>query len=103
MCVEVCSLGLVAVVVLLQGGGPDGLGFANSFAPSNIFAGGFGGSAGTVSSADETMKAFALSPTGWTLVLAPFAVFAVFVIGAVVGQLRRSSEDAEEAMADLVG
>ena len=46
MAIEVSSLGLVAVVVLFQGGGPDGLGFANSFAPSNIFAGGFGGSAG---------------------------------------------------------
>ncbi|MFT4081486.1 MAG: APC family permease [Nocardioides sp.] len=46
MLVEVCSLGLVAVVVLFQGGGPDGLGFWDSFSPSKIFAGGFGGSAG---------------------------------------------------------
>jgi len=46
MIVEVLSLGLVAVVVLLQGGGPDGLGFTQSFSPGNIFAGGFAGSAG---------------------------------------------------------
>ncbi|MFI5952953.1 APC family permease [Cryptosporangium sp. NPDC051539] len=46
MTLEVLSLLLVAVVVLFQGGGPDGLGFSASFSPSNIFAGGFGGSAG---------------------------------------------------------
>ncbi|MEQ6902704.1 APC family permease [Nocardioides sp. YIM 152588] len=46
MGLEVLSLLLVAVVVLFQGGGPDGLDFAASFAPSNIFAGGFAGSAG---------------------------------------------------------
>lgn len=46
MLLEVSSLALLAAVVLLQGGGPDGLGFAASFSPANIFAGGFGGSAG---------------------------------------------------------
>lgn len=46
MGLEVLSLLLVAVVVLFQGGGPDGLNFAASFAPSNIFEGGFSGSAG---------------------------------------------------------
>jgi len=46
MLVEVLSLGLVAVVVLFQGGGPDGLGFGASFSPGKIFAGGFAGSAG---------------------------------------------------------
>lgn len=46
MLAEVLSLFLVAVAVLLQGGGPDGLDFAASFAPSNIFAGGLAGSAG---------------------------------------------------------
>lgn len=46
MLAEVLSLALVAAVVLLQGGGPDGLAPASSFSPSNIFAGGFAGSAG---------------------------------------------------------
>ncbi|SHN38096.1 APC family permease [Cryptosporangium aurantiacum] len=46
MGLEVLSLLLVAAVVLLQGGGPDGLSFAASFSPANIFTGGFGGSAG---------------------------------------------------------
>jgi len=46
MLIEIGSLTLLAVVVLLQGGGPDGLGFVDSFSPSKIFAGGFGGSAG---------------------------------------------------------
>lgn len=46
MSIEILSLLLLAVVVLFQGGGPDGLGFAKSFAPDKIFAGGFGGSAG---------------------------------------------------------
>lgn len=46
MLVEVLSLALLAVVVLFQGGGPDGLDFAASFAPSNVFAGGLAGSAG---------------------------------------------------------
>ncbi|GAA3383737.1 APC family permease [Cryptosporangium minutisporangium] len=46
MGLEVLSLLLVAVVVLAQGGGPDGLAFGASFSPANIFAGGFGGSAG---------------------------------------------------------
>ncbi|WP_243060125.1 APC family permease [Nocardioides sp. SR21] len=46
MLLEVLSLLLVAVAVLFQGGGPDGLDFAASFAPSNIFAGGLAGSAG---------------------------------------------------------
>ncbi|GAA1165927.1 APC family permease [Nocardioides aquiterrae] len=46
MLIEVGSLALLAVVVLLRGGGPDGLGFVDSFAPSDIFAGGFSGSAG---------------------------------------------------------
>jgi amino acid transporter len=58
----------------------------------------FGLLAGTVSSAEESMDAFALSATGWTLVLAPFVVLAV---GMVVGQLRRGRE-ASEAVADLV-
>jgi amino acid transporter len=46
MTIEVLSLVLVAVVVLLKGGGPDGLGFGASFSPGDIFAGGFTGSAG---------------------------------------------------------
>jgi amino acid transporter len=46
MLLEVASLLLVAVAVMAQGGGPDGLDFAASFSPSKIFAGGFAGSAG---------------------------------------------------------
>lgn len=46
MLLEVISLAIVAVVVLFQGGGPDGLSFGASFSPENIFAGGLAGSAG---------------------------------------------------------
>jgi amino acid transporter len=46
MTVELLSLLLVAVVVLFQGGGDDGLNFWKSFSPSHVFAGGFSGSAG---------------------------------------------------------
>jgi len=46
MIVEVASLVLVAVAVLFQGGGPDGLNFWASFNPADIFEGGFQGSAG---------------------------------------------------------
>ena len=46
MTIEVISLAVVAVVVLSQGGGPDGLSFGASFSPANILAGGFAGSAG---------------------------------------------------------
>jgi hypothetical protein len=58
----------------------------------------FGLLAGTVSSAEETLDAFALSATGWALVLAPFVVL---VAGMAVGALRRSEEN-EDAVADLV-
>jgi amino acid transporter len=46
MITEVCSLILVAVAVLVHGGGPDGLSFGASFSPGKIMAGGFAGSAG---------------------------------------------------------
>ncbi|MFI0452124.1 APC family permease [Actinomadura sp. 6N118] len=46
MVLEVVSLAVVAVAVLLHGGGPDGLSLGASFSPGNIFAGGFAGSAG---------------------------------------------------------
>ncbi len=46
MILEVTSLFVVAIAVLVQGGGPDGLDFAASFSPSKIFVGGFAGSAG---------------------------------------------------------
>jgi amino acid transporter len=46
MLAEVISLAIVAAFVLGQGGGPDGLSFAASFSPAEIFAGGFAGSAG---------------------------------------------------------
>jgi len=45
MCLEIGSLLLLAVVVLARGGA-DGVHVGASFAPSNIFAGGFGGGAG---------------------------------------------------------
>lgn len=46
MILEVTSLFVVALAVLFQGGGPDGLDLAASFSPTEIFAGGFAGSAG---------------------------------------------------------
>ncbi len=46
MIAEVTALALLAAVVLLQGGGPDGLAPLDSFSPANIFVGGFTGSAG---------------------------------------------------------
>jgi amino acid transporter len=45
MCLEISSLLLLAVVVLARGGA-DGVDVPASFAPSNIFAGGFTGGAG---------------------------------------------------------
>lgn len=46
MVLEVLSLATVAVAVLLQGGGPDGLSPGSSFSPGSVFSGGFAGSAG---------------------------------------------------------
>ncbi|WP_148572645.1 APC family permease [Nocardioides caldifontis] len=46
MILEVASLFLVALAVIFQGGGPDGLDLGASFSPGNIFEGGFAGSAG---------------------------------------------------------
>src|SRR3954468_15053697 len=43
---EVLSLTITALAVIFQGGGPDGLDLAASFAPSNVFAGGLNGGAG---------------------------------------------------------
>jgi amino acid transporter len=47
---------------------------------------------------DPVSEEFALNATGWFLVLLPFALF---VVGLVVGRLRRQDEH-EEALADLV-
>jgi amino acid transporter len=58
----------------------------------------FGLLAGTSSNAEDSLKPFALSSTGWTLVLAPFVVL---VIGSVLGAVRRNAEN-EDAVADLV-
>ncbi|WP_370287733.1 APC family permease [Nocardioides sp.] len=46
MATEVVSLLIVAVVVLIQGGGPDGLAPLDTFSPDKILAGGLAGSAG---------------------------------------------------------
>ncbi len=46
MICELASLVVTAVAVMVQGGGPDGAQLGASFAPGNIFAGGFAGSAG---------------------------------------------------------
>jgi amino acid transporter len=46
MVCELLSLVVVAFAVIGSGGGPDGLDFAASFAPQNVFAGGLAGSAG---------------------------------------------------------
>jgi amino acid transporter len=46
MVLELASLAAVAIAVLAEGGGPDGMGLAASFAPSNVFVGGLTGSAG---------------------------------------------------------
>ncbi len=45
MLLEIGSLALVSIAVFIQGG-PDGVDFAASFAPKNIFVGGLTGSAG---------------------------------------------------------
>ena len=59
----------------------------------------FGLLAGTVAEGvDPTTQSFGLSTTGWTLVLAPYVVF---VVGMLVGQVRRKAEN-EDAVADLV-
>ncbi len=46
MGLELLSLLVVGLAVLFSGGGPEGFDLAASFAPSNIFVGGFAGSAG---------------------------------------------------------
>jgi amino acid transporter len=46
MLLEIGSLALVSVAVFAQGGGPDGIDFAASFAPDKILVGGLSGSAG---------------------------------------------------------
>jgi amino acid transporter len=59
----------------------------------------FGLLAGTVDAGvDPATQAWGLSALGWFLILLPFAVF---VIGTVVGAVRRKSEKAD-AVADLV-
>ena len=47
---------------------------------------------------DPTVQAWALNPLGWFLVLMPFGVF---IIGIIVGALRRKRENVD-AIADLV-
>ena len=46
MGVELLSLLVVGLAVVFRGGGPEGFDLSASFAPSNIFVGGFAGSAG---------------------------------------------------------
>jgi hypothetical protein len=60
----------------------------------------FGLLAGTVADGvDPTTQSWGLNLLGYTLILLPFAVF---VIGAIVGTVRRRGENAS-AVADLVG
>lgn len=60
----------------------------------------FGLLAGTVAEGhDPTTDAWGLNATGYTLILLPFAVF---VVGAIVGSVRRKGENAA-AISDLVG
>ena len=47
---------------------------------------------------DPTVQAWALNPLGWFLVLSPFGVF---VVGVIVGALRKKKENVD-AIADLV-
>ncbi len=114
MIIEVSSLALVAVVVLFQGGGPDGLGFANSFAPSNIFAGGFAGSAGialafafasyigfeaTAIYAEETKDPKRSVPIATYLAVSIIAVLFALTSWAVVSGV--GSDHAVERVADI--
>jgi len=46
MLLEVGSLALLSIAVFAQGGGPEGIDVAASFAPKNVFVGGLTGSAG---------------------------------------------------------
>jgi amino acid transporter len=46
MLLEVIALMIVGFAVLVQGGGPGGMDFGASFAPQNIFVGGFAGASG---------------------------------------------------------
>ncbi len=57
-----------------------------------------GGSDTIQSTVDPTTQAWGLSALGWTLVLLPFAMF---LIGWVIGLLRKSEEN-EDAVKDLV-
>ena len=60
----------------------------------------FGLLAGTVKEGhDPTTDAWGLNTLGYTLILLPFAVF---VVGAIVGIVRRKGENAA-AISDLVG
>ncbi len=60
----------------------------------------FGLLAGTVADGvDPTAQTFGLSALGWFLVLLPVIGL---VLGVVVGIIRRTEEDAVEAMSDVV-
>ena len=105
MGVEILSLVITAVAVILQGGGPDGLDFAASFAPSNIFAGGLNGGAGialafafasyigfeaTAIYAEETKNPKRAVPiatyTAVTLIAALFAITSWAIVSGVGSQ-----------------
>ena len=59
----------------------------------------FGLLAGTTQpDVDPTVQTFGLNTLGWVLVLSPFIAF---VIGTIIGAVRRSDEN-EDAVADLV-
>lgn len=46
MILELSSLFITSIAVFIRGGGPEGINFGASFAPANIIAGGFTGTAG---------------------------------------------------------
>jgi amino acid transporter len=64
-----------------------------------LLASRFGLLAGTVAEGvDPTVESWGLSTTGWVLVITPFLMF---VVGLVVGAVRKKSENVD-AIADLV-
>jgi amino acid transporter len=99
----------VAVVVFFRTTAADGNAWRTLVAPVLAFIGlvlgiyllisHFGLLAGTsAEGVDPTKELFGLNATGWTLVALPFAMF---IIGTIIGLLRKRSENVD-AVEDLV-